>query len=96
MSPCIDSRKGFQAERFLFRMGLPTYVMAVPLVVNRRYVNMSSSNGVASAEERDIVDTSVRDLWLAGRKQVQFINELLSEKVSLPSFAKIGCSDFLL
>jgi hypothetical protein len=94
MSPCVDSKKGFQAERFLFRMGLPTYVLTVPLVVNRRYIN-ATANANANTTAAAAVDPEQVALHNAAKMQIKCMNEFLIEKVALPAFASIGCVEYI-
>eukprot|EP01034_Spumella_vulgaris_P034469 gene34469-42509_t len=83
--PCVLSKSGFQAERFLFHL-VPTYVLNVPLVT-------SNLNGVHS-ELRGEAALSASQ-WGSLKKQREYMNQFLSESVALPSFAKIGCNVLL-
>ncbi len=83
----MNSRYGFQPERFIFRLA-PTFSLHIPLVAvhskTRRVSNLRGHN-VLSEEER--ISQALRR---------RHINDLIQqERVVLPAFVKVGCNRLL-
>ena len=80
--PCIWAAKGFQADSFIYAMA-KTYVLSVPLITNGAGGNMSTFH-------QDHV-LSVHQSAFA--RQRGYINELITKKHALPSFARLACKE---
>lgn len=79
--PCIRSIMGFLAQRFLWKLA-PTYVLNIPVVT-------SAVNGIDSVFQGEKVE---QFQILALKRQKQYINDLISGQVNVPSFAKMSCN----
>lgn len=87
-APCIDSRFGFQAERFLFKL-VPTYLLNPALVAianpNPNEKGQGQGQGINESDPEEAARMAAR------RRQRQFLNAFIAGEVPLPSFARIGC-----
>eukprot|EP01038_Epipyxis_sp_PR26KG_P010402 gene10402-13971_t len=83
-SPCILSRYGFIPEKFLFSLG-PTYMISVPFLTT--IYNNIPLNVYNPIHRINYNQTIVKSL----KTQKGIINDFITGKYSLPSFAKYGC-----
>lgn len=82
--PCIWAPRGYQADSFLYAMA-KTYGMSIPIISNGQGGNQSTFH-------QDHVELFHKKAF---KKQREIINELLSGKVSYPSFLKPACTELL-
>lgn len=80
--PCIWAAKGFQADSYIYALA-KTYVLSVPLITN-------GAGGNVSTFHQDHV-ISIHQSAFA--RQRGYINELISGKHKLPSFATRACTE---
>jgi hypothetical protein len=87
ISPCIDSKFGFQAERYLFKLA-PTFVLNLPIV------SCNLSNIMSELrKDNEYFDS---DKISAVKRLKSYINDLIVLQTPLPSFIKIGCNKLLI
>jgi hypothetical protein len=105
--PCVDSRKGFQAERFLFKLA-PTYILTVPLIISKESLNMfnglfsakaaaayAATNNSATSLPNNVALPFFSEMLSVSRRHIAIMNDFVSERTKLPRFATIGCNKFL-
>jgi GR25 family glycosyltransferase involved in LPS biosynthesis len=82
--PCVWAPRGYQADHFLYAM-VPTYMLAVPIISNGLGGNVSTfhQNHVEMFHKKSF------------QKMRGYINEMLTNKVSPPSFMKAACAKLL-
>ena len=80
--PCIWAAKGFQADSYIYAIA-KTYVLSVPLITN-------GAGGNVSTFHQDHV-ISIHQSAFA--RQRGYINDLITKKYSLPSFASLACTE---
>jgi GR25 family glycosyltransferase involved in LPS biosynthesis len=80
--PCIWAAKGFQADSYIYAMA-KTYVLSVPLITN-------GAGGNVSTFHQDHV---INIHQSAFARQRGYINELITQKRVLPSFATLACTE---
>jgi hypothetical protein len=80
--PCIWAAKGFQADSYIYAIA-KTYVLSVPLITN-------GAGGNVSTFHQDHV-ISIHQSAFA--RQRGYINELITQKRALPSFATLACTE---
>jgi GR25 family glycosyltransferase involved in LPS biosynthesis len=78
--PCVYAPRGYQADSYLYSMA-KTYMMNIPLIAN-------GLGGNQSTFHQDHVDMIHRGAF---RRQRQYVNEMLTGKTALPTFAKAAC-----
>jgi GR25 family glycosyltransferase involved in LPS biosynthesis len=80
--PCVWAPRGYQADHFLYAM-TATYMLSVPLISNGQGGNESTfhQDHVAMFHKKSF------------QKQRGYINEMLTRKVSPPSFAVPACQN---
>jgi hypothetical protein len=85
--PCVNSRYGFQPERFLFRLA-PALSLHVPVAtVHSKTQRASNLRGHNALSEEEKTAQALRR---------RHVNDLLQqERVALPAFVKIGCNRLL-
>ena len=82
--PCIWAAKGYQADSFIYALA-KTYVLNVPLITNGAGGNMSTFH------QEHVLQIHQS----AFARQRGYINELISKKYALPSFASVACTEQL-
>ena len=82
--PCVWAPRGYQADHFLYAM-TTTYMLAVPLITNGQGGNESTAH-----------QSHVQLLHKKSFQQLRgYVNEMLSNKVAPPPFAKPACTNSL-
>lgn len=78
--PCVYAPRGYQADHYLYAM-TTTYMLSIPLISN-------GQGGNESTFHQNHVEMFHRKSF---RRQRQYINEMLTNAVKPPSFAKPAC-----